>query len=296
MKLLTFRQGGFERLGWLQDEDQSVLAFSMDDVNAPHTMLDAIKRGPYALQQLRSSQEQLEKFRLEELELLSPIGNPGAIFCASGSHTSTCGDQTSECTAHQAISMRLARNLVAPHDALIVPTAAVSLGLQGGLAAIIGKRGRYIEAHHAREHIFAYCMYAEGIVTGPQGQATPCTLGDNFEASASYGPFVVTADEIGDPYLQNLSVEVDGSSVVNASVSSTTSRIDALIEHISSTMELHPGDIIFAGSSTGAQTEHEQGIAVKDGEVISVSISGLGTLVNPIKAENTERNPVACSC
>lgn len=296
VKLLSFKQGGFERIGWLQEEEQTVLAFNRADINAPHTMLDVIKRGPYALQQLRSSQEELQQFRIDELELLPPIASPGAIFCAENNHTMNSSVLPAESVDIPAISMRLARNMVAPDQALIVPTTATSLAWNGGLAAIIGKRGRYISAGHASEHIFAYCIYSEGVVSGSQGQASQCGLGNNYEASASYGPVVVTTDELTGPYQPTITTHIGGTGVLEASISSGPVQIAQMIERVSSAMELQPGDIICSGFPVGIESGQQQQVVLKDGEAISVSISSLGTLQNPIKAENTDRNPVACSC
>ena len=80
MKLLTFRYQGRDRLGWLQEDQKTVLSVDPANRDMPHSILDVIKRGPYARNQIRSSAEQLDSHSIDDLAILEPIV-PGAIFC-----------------------------------------------------------------------------------------------------------------------------------------------------------------------------------------------------------------------
>jgi 2-keto-4-pentenoate hydratase/2-oxohepta-3-ene-1,7-dioic acid hydratase in catechol pathway len=295
LKLLTFKHGGSERLGWLQDDGQTVLSVDPSDRNLPHTILDVIKRGPYARNQLISAAETLDKFQFDELDLLPPV-EPDAIFGIGMNYQDHAEEVGAKKSEYPIVFLRLARNHVAAKQPLIVPTVTDTLDWEGELAVIIGKSGRHIHADDALSHVFGYSIYNEGTVRGFLNHTSQMGMGKNFQASASFGPVVVTADEFGDPYQHQIQTRLNGELMQNGSVSLMLHRIEDAIAYLSSGTELKPGDVICTGTPGGVGANQKPPRFLKDGETIEVSISGIGTLTNPVKAEPTELNAVACSC
>lgn len=245
---------------------------------------------------MRKSAASLQSFSIGDLELLPPVVEPGAIFCAENAPALNSTVLTGQNDHGFSISHRLPRNLVAPNQALMIPTTASTLDWAGGLSAVIGKRGRYIEASHARAHIFGYCIYSEGILSSNQKRGAGNGLGDDYEATTALGPFLVTTDEVQDPYLETLVMRINGDERMREPLSHVVVRFESLIEQLSAAMELQPGDIVCTRIPTHTQVDQKEKSILKDGELISVEVSRIGTLIQSIKAENTDRNAVACSC
>jgi acylpyruvate hydrolase len=295
LKLLTFKLKGASRLGWLMDDGQTVLSSDPDDMNMPQSIMDLIKRGPYARNQLMSSKATLESFNLEELKLLDPIV-PGGIFCVDSNYPDPAAEKSLSSPEHPTIFWRLPRNHVAHGEPLMVPVRSNSLDWAGELVAVIGKRGRHIETEHALHHVFGYSIYNQGSVREYQIHTSQFGLGNNFHASGAFGPVIVTADEFGDPYQHEIQTHLNGEQVQNASISSMSHRIEAIIAYISSSMELQPGDIVCTGTPGGVGADKQPPRYLQAGETVEVSISGIGKLSNPVEAEPTDFNAVACSC
>ncbi len=94
----------------------------------------------------------------------------------------------------------------------------------------------------------------------------------------------MTKDEIPDPHNLEISLTVNGETKQHASTSDMIFKIDHLIEYVSAGMTLRPGDVISTGTPEGvAAFTGEQ--FLKDGDMIEVTIKGIGTLRNPVRAE-----------
>lgn len=300
MKLLTFKFKGADRLGWLLDDGQTVLSTDPEDRNMPQSIIDLIKRGPYARNQLTSSETTLESFNLQDLNILEPIV-PGGVFCVDSNYPDLAAkdpvaNDGLEGSEYPTLFWRLPRNHVAHGQPLMVPTSSNTLDWAGELVAVIGKRGRHIEAEHALHHVFGYSIYNQGSVREYQSHTSQFGLGKNFHASGAFGPVIVTVDEFGDPYQHEIQTHLNGEQVQNAPISSMLCRIEDIIAYISSSMELQPGDIVCTGTPGGVGVDMKPPRYLTDGETIEVSISGIGTLSNPVEAEPTDLNAVACSC
>jgi 2-keto-4-pentenoate hydratase/2-oxohepta-3-ene-1,7-dioic acid hydratase in catechol pathway len=118
----------------------------------------------------------------------------------------------------------------------------------------------------------------------------PVTLGNNWvkgkglDSSLPLGPWLVTKDEIPDPNDLEISLRVNGEIKQHSKTSDMIFRIDSLIEYVSAGMTLKPGDIISTGTPEGVAVFTGEPF-LKDGDVVEATISGIGTLRNPVRAE-----------
>jgi 2-keto-4-pentenoate hydratase/2-oxohepta-3-ene-1,7-dioic acid hydratase in catechol pathway len=288
LKFIAFKWRGFERLGWLLDDEETVLGVERETIGMPQTVMDVIKRGPYARHQLKKAEETLERLNINDLEMLPPI-TPGTIFSVDSNITDSAPEEDGlGFTVYPTTQIRLARNHV-PHGQVIdVPKLSKTLSCEGKLAIVIGRGGRYISPLHAMKHVFGYSIYNEGSVKGFEKHASLPGLGKFFDLSASFGPAITTEDEVGDPYQQTIETRVDGKAVNSGPLSSMLHRIEDVIVYISSAIELFPGDIICMGIPTAEERY------LKKGELVEITISAVGTLANEIKDEPTEPKTMGC--
>lgn len=287
MKLLTFKWHGVERLGWLLDDKKTVLAVDQKDTDLPQSIMDLINCGSYSPDQLLQVEDKLERLNIDDLDILPPIV-PGTIFCVGLNYSDHAKEVGLEKTKYPTLFLRLARNHVAHGKAIQVPLISNTLDWEGELVAVIGKRCRHISADQALSYVFGYSIYNEGSVRKFQGHTSQFGLGKNFEASAAFGPVIVTADEFGNPYEKTIETRIDGELVQSAPVSNMLHKIEDVIEYISSAMELLPGDIISTGTPAGVGVGMKPPRFLREGEQVDISISGIGTLSNPVKKETTE--------
>lgn len=295
MKVLSFNFKGFDRLGVLQDDGETVLAVDRANKSMPQTLMDVIKRGPYARHQLTQAQDSLERFHFDEIELIPPI-IPWATFSVTASSSDQAEAKKLSEAIYPMVSLRTPRNNVPHREVIDIPLKTKTLSCQGKLVVVMGRGGRYITLEHASRHIFGYSIYNEGHVKEFENHNSQFGMGRMFDTSAAFGPFVVTEDEFGDPYQQTLETRIDGNVVQSTSLSRMRHTIEQVIVYISSAVTMFPGDIICIGIPAGeeAMPQLAPDRLMNVDEQVEVSISGIGTLLNPIKDEPSTPKTVGC--
>ena len=159
------------------------------------------------------------------------------------------------------------------------------LDYEGELGVVIGRRGRHIPAGEAFEYVAGYTIVNEGSVRDWQQHGKQNCPGKNFFRSGSIGPWMVTADEIGDPMSLELTTRVDGELRQRGNTADMLFTIGEAIAHISRFTQLEPGDLISTGSPGGSAIERDPPAWLRPGQTLEVEIAGLGTLGNRVEAE-----------
>ncbi len=291
MKFLAFKLQGFERLGLLLDDDKTVLAVDRTNKSMPQTLMDVIRRGPYARHQIKQAMDSLERFNIDDLELIPPI-IPWATFSVTANSSDEAEANLLRNAQHPTISLRTPRNNVAHRVVIDIPLKSKTLRCEGKLVVVMGKGGRYITLEHASRHVFGYSIYNEGSVQEFQDHSSQFGLGRMFDTSASFGPVVVTEDEFGDPYTQTIETSINGEIVQSALLAKMRHTIEEVIVYISSAVTMFPGDVICIGIPADEGANLDRFMQVDD--QMEVSISGIGTLVNQIKDEPSTPKTVGC--
>jgi 2-keto-4-pentenoate hydratase/2-oxohepta-3-ene-1,7-dioic acid hydratase in catechol pathway len=133
------------------------------------------------------------------------------------------------------------------------------------LALVIGKRGNKIPRERALEHVCAYSIGLDMTVRGPELQC----FRKSIDTYSVLGPWLVTADEIGDPNDLDLSIKVNGEVRQNSNTRYLVYDVERLVEFASAMYTLHPGDIIMTGTPAGVSP-------VKPGDLLHAYVEGVG--------------------
>lgn len=148
-------------------------------------------------------------------------------------------------------------------------------------ACVIGKGGKDIPVGEARSHIFGYMIFNDLSARDEQARAMPGQMGPgkgkDFDNAKPMGPFLVTADEIGDPYALKMTARLNGEVFVNSSSFEMNWRFEELIAYISQSETLEPGDV-FGSGTVGDGCTLETGHTVVDGDVIELEMEKIGVL------------------
>ncbi|MEM8743147.1 MAG: fumarylacetoacetate hydrolase family protein [Pseudomonadota bacterium] len=173
-------------------------------------------------------------------------------------------------------------SLVGHLDALEYPPEGPrdSFDYEGELVLVVGTEGRHIPREKAFDHIAGYTIMDDGSVRGWQKHSV--TAGKNFVASGACGPWMVTADEIADPFAIELHTRLNGEVVQNTTVASMIFDIPTLVNYASTIMHLKPGDIISTGSPEGSGGSRQPQRFLVPGDELEISWSGVGTLKNKV--------------
>lgn len=236
-----------------------------------------------ALDQLKAAAETGEVLDMASVTLLSPLPNPDKIICIGLNYMTHIIETGRDKPAKPSIFTRYPSSVVGHEVPMIRPQASDWFDFEGELAVVIGKAGRKISEADAMDHVGGYSCFNDGSIRDYQRHTSQFWAGKNFVDSGSMGPWIVTADEMGDPAAQTMETRLNGEVVQSTPISDLAFNIPELIAYLSIVTELLPGDVIATGTPSGVGLFREPKLFMKDGDRIEVEISGIGTLSNPIR-------------
>jgi 2-keto-4-pentenoate hydratase/2-oxohepta-3-ene-1,7-dioic acid hydratase in catechol pathway len=212
-----------------------------------------------------------------------PIADPAKIVCI-GRNYRDHKLNTGEIPQFPSLFVRLAQTLVPDGADLVKPGLSEQLDYEGELAVVIGKPGRHIAKAEAMSHVFGYACFNDGSVRDYQFRHS-LTAGKNFESSGSFGPVIVTGDEIADPARLTLTTRLNGTEVQRTELGAMVFDIPSIIAYVSSFIGLQPGDVLATGSPTGTGFSRDPQVWLAPGDRLEISISQVGVLRNRVIAE-----------
>jgi acylpyruvate hydrolase len=217
------------------------------------------------------------------LTWLPPIPQPGKIFCIGLNYLAHAQEAEIAKPTFPVIFSRFPTSLTGHDGAMVRPNASEQLDFEGELAVIIGTGGRHIPRARALDHIIGYSVFNEGTVRDFQFKSTQWLLGKSFDQTGGFGPEMVTADAVvaGATGLR-ISTTVNGVTMQDASTSDMIFDIPTLIEIISTSITLEPGDVIATGTPGGVGAARNPKMWLRPGDECVVTVESIGTLRNHV--------------
>lgn len=214
---------------------------------------------------------------LGEVTFAPPYRRPGKIWGIGLNYRDHARDLDEEVPAQPASFMKPATAIIGPGEAIRLPAASQRVTAEAELGLIIGRRTRQIDREEAPAAIFGYTtiidMTAEDIL---RQNPRYLTRAKSFDTFFSFGPVVVTADELPDPATLVVKTVVNGVVRAENTVAHMTFDPFELVAFHSHVMTLEPGDIISTGTP-GAWV-------IRPGDVVRCEITGFPVLENPVAA------------
>ena len=167
----------------------------------------------------------------------------------------------------------------------IFPKVSVKIDYEVELALVIGKRGRDIAPADAYAHIFGYTVLNDVTARDVQRRhGGQFFKGKGLDGSCPMGPWVVTADEAGDPMALRMQLWVNGELRQNDTTAAMIFDIPTLIASLSEGLTLEPGDILATGTPSGVGYAMDPPRYLTDGDEVCCEIEGIGRLCNRLRA------------
>jgi 2-keto-4-pentenoate hydratase/2-oxohepta-3-ene-1,7-dioic acid hydratase in catechol pathway len=294
MRLVTYRRAGVVHHGYLPHADAGTGADSERVVELGDGDLGRLLEAmfPVVPERLPAA---VGEWRLADIELLAPLPRPGKLLAAAANYqdhvTETGGEPLDKSRLSPRLFLKPSTSIIGPGAPVMLPAESSQVDWEAELAVVIGRPVKGIGAEDALGVVAGYMsandVSARSVEYGFDRDGDDKAVwffdwlaGKWFDGFAPLGPWLVTADEVGDP--QHLSVDLDlnGSTRQHGSTKDMIFTVAELISHASRLMTLEPGDIILTGtpSGVGAAT----GEYLKSGDEMAVTIGQLGTLITPV--------------
>lgn len=277
MRLASFTISGRESYGIVTDEGVKDIGATLSD---DYPTLRAAIGADIDLASVKGA-----TIALDDLTLLPVIPDPEKIICVGinfGTHIREAGREP---PPYPVLFPRYADSLVAHGTPMIAPPESETFDFEGEMAVIIGKGGRRIAEADAMNHVAGYTCFNDGTIRAYQRHSSQFMPGKTFPGTGGMGPWLVTTDEITDPDQMHLRTILNGEVMQEAPISDLVFGVEALIAYCSKFTNLNPGDVIVTGTPGGVGFFRKPQVFMKEGDVIEVEITGIGTLSNPVKAE-----------
>ena len=319
MKLVTFVEGGTERLGFLAGDAIVDPLLASGDRSLFADALTFIRSGDRTVAAARTILANAPKQALiprNNVTRAAPL-KPSTILCSGSNYL----DHNAE-KANTPISgkepeffVKTADCVVGPDEPIVFdPLLSKKLDCEVELAIVIGKSGRHIPVERALDHVFGYTIVNDVTARDRQVRRTPEGMtwyelgsGKAFDSSAPLGPCIVTADEIGDPQKLVVRSRVNGELRQSSSTSNMIWSCAELIHFFSRNFTLRPGMVIITGTPAGTAWSADRELGGKGvtqpglvpatryclpGDVVECEVEKIGVLRNAV-AEASEAKRIA---
>ena len=200
---------------------------------------------------------------LSSVQLKSPLDNPPAIWAAASNYRAHQAEMIERVGSYDRSQfspdelmaegfLKPASALVGPGGTVILPKIAKHVDFECELCAVIGKEARNVSEADALDHVYGYTMCWDISVRDPWGRKhNTRNIRKGFDTFCGVGPWVVTADEIGEPQDLHIHVEQNGKTVMTAHTADMVNGLRAIIRFLSSVSTLKPGTLITTGTPAG---------------------------------------------
>jgi 2-keto-4-pentenoate hydratase/2-oxohepta-3-ene-1,7-dioic acid hydratase in catechol pathway len=231
--------------------------------------------------------------RIREPQLLAPLA-PGKIVAIGLNYLDHIRETGIDAPTRPLIFAKLPSSVVGPGAAIeIDPLITQRVDWEGELAVVIGQRLRHASAENAQAAVFGYTICNDVSARDVQFEDSQWVRGKSLDTFCPLGPVIVTTDELPDPHALVLQTRVNGELVQNSSTADMIFGVAELLSFCSHSFTLEPGDVLLTGTPWGCGDFMSPPRSLVPGDLVEVSIDGIGVLSNPVRLISREHREEA---
>lgn len=270
MKFATYTHKGRTRIG-VVDGDRVYTTATAD------SMQYMIRRG-------MTPNRTNEFFSVDEVKFEAPL-RPGKIIAIGRNYAEHAKETGSDVPKAPIIFAKFPSSIVGNGDTVEWSESITKeVDWEGELAIVIGKKARRVSEEDALKHVFGYTIANDVSARDLQLRTdAQWTRGKSLDTFCPLGPWIATADEIGDPHAISIKTAVNDKVMQDGNTKDLIFNLPTLISYCSQMFTLEPGDLILTGTPDGVGEGMKPKTYLKDGDVVRITIEGIGELTNPCK-------------
>jgi 2,4-didehydro-3-deoxy-L-rhamnonate hydrolase len=272
MKLLRYGRVGFEKPGLLDAKGQ------IRDLSGIIRQLGPEQLSPDELKKLRGIDVDALPIVSGSARIGAPYHGVGKFIAVGLNFSDHAAEAGMPVPLEPVIFMKATSCIVGPNDTIMLPKDSTKTDWEVELGVVIGTKARYVPEEQALAHVAGYCVVHD--VSEREYQLERGGTWDKGKGCDSFGPvgpYLVTADEVGDPQTLQMWLDVNGARMQSGNTRTMIFSVRALVSYISRFMTLHPGDLITTGTPPGVGMGRKPApVFLKAGDVVNLGISQLG--------------------
>ena len=214
----------------------------------------------------------------------APVPRPGKIICIGMNYRDHAHEIGLDVPNAPTIFSKFSSCVIAPGEPVVLPAGSTQVDYEAELAVVMGRRATQVAADRAYEYVLGYTAFNDVTARDFQFGDLQWQRGKSCDTFAPMGPAIVTADEILDPHTLRITLTRNGTVMQDSNTGQLIFRVPELIEFITRTITLEPGDVIATGTPAGVGFARKPPVFLEAGDVMEVGIERIGAMGNPVAA------------
>jgi 2-keto-4-pentenoate hydratase/2-oxohepta-3-ene-1,7-dioic acid hydratase in catechol pathway len=214
-----------------------------------------------------------------------PIDRPSKIICVGLNYRDHAEEQGAPLPEAPLLFAKWPNALIGPGEPIRIPPIVTKCDYEAELGVVMGERVRNASAANALEAVAGYICVNDVSARNLQFADGQWTRGKSPDTFCPVGPALVPRDQVPDPQALSIGAVLNGETVQLSTTANMVFGVADLIEYITRTVTLEPGDLIATGTPAGVGAFRKPPVFMQPGDEITIEIEGLGSLTNPVVAE-----------
>jgi 2-keto-4-pentenoate hydratase/2-oxohepta-3-ene-1,7-dioic acid hydratase in catechol pathway len=280
MKLVSFGPRGREKPGVVVGND--IIDLTAADRSLPSTVRGILTADLLdVVAGLASSAASVPgecKHDVQKVRLGPPVTDPSKIICLGLNYKDHAEEQDRKVPEVPLLFGKGPNVLAGDGDPMPYPHTVEQLDYEIELAFVMGKRARRVSIEDAPRYIAGFGVFMDITARDFQRRERQWLRAKSVDGSGPFGPYLVTADDVPDPYGLDISIDVNGETLQSSNTGQMFFKVDYLVHFMSQTMTLEPGDVVATGTPSGVGVFRHPPRYLEPGDEIVGRIDRLGTL------------------
>lgn len=207
----------------------------------------------------------------------APVAGVGKIVAIGLNYSDHAAESNLPVPTEPVIFMKAVTSLTGPDDPVTIPRGSEKTDWEVELAVVIGKPASYVEEKDSLAHVAGYAIMNDVSERAYQiERGGTWDKGKGCDSFAPFGPWLVTTDEIPDPQVLGMSLDVNGEPMQRGNTRTMIFSVAHIVSYVSQFMTLTTGDVITTGTPPGVGMGKKPQRFLKPGDVMELAIDGLG--------------------
>jgi 2-keto-4-pentenoate hydratase/2-oxohepta-3-ene-1,7-dioic acid hydratase in catechol pathway len=212
----------------------------------------------------------------------TPVPAPGMIWAVGINYRDHAAETGRSLPEAPTLFAKAPGSVIGPDAPIVIPPHVTQPDYEGELAVVIGERAHGVAAENALEYVAGLTIAHDVSSRDHQFTTGQWTWSKSFDTFCPLGPEVVSLDEVDLAAGLPLETRVNGEVMQSANTNELVFDVPTLIAWISQGLTLYPGDIILTGTPSGVGAARTPPVWLRNGDLVEITIGGLGTLRNPV--------------
>ena len=216
----------------------------------------------------------------------APVPRPGKLICIGLNYRDHAAESKMAIPERPVVFSKFSTCVIAPGEAVVLPPQSKQVDYEAELAVVIGRRAKNVPASRACDYVLGYTAFNDVSARDFQFADGQWQRGKSCDTFGPMGQTIVTADAIPDPHKLSIKLMLNGQTMQDSNTDQLIFGVPRLIEFLTETITLEPGDVIATGTPAGVGFARNPPVFLQPGDQMEVLIEGMGGLGNPVVEEN----------